>query len=79
MRRILIISLYFLCSTVVSLAAERYYNVPFYDKWSHVPSEKLIKIAEDYTKQPTMRDSALVCYTVLANRYLEGKHTKNDI
>ncbi len=79
MRRILIISLYFLCSAVVTFAAERYYNVPFYDKWSHVPSDKLIKIAEDYTKQPTMRDSALVCYTVLANRYLEGKHTKDDI
>lgn len=43
-----------------------------YHQWLELSSDQLLKMGDDYTKAGTHNDSAMVCYTIIANRYGKG-------
>lgn len=59
------------------------YDLTFYDRWASLPGERLFKMARGFIAERNMPDSALVCYTVLANRYyersLEGEELRRSM
>lgn len=60
-------------------AARIDYNVAFYDQWSSFTNKQLLAKAKAYLYQKDKIDSALVCYTVAANRYYERSLNDEDI
>jgi len=79
MRKLLYILLLLLLSVSPSVRGEavaaRNYNVEFYDRWVDLPTETLMErgihfLRPDGNKE-VQRDSALLCYTIVANRYYE--------
>lgn len=62
-----------------AVAATNDVAISLYNRWERLPSEQLMKMGERYrciTRQP---DSALVCYSIVANRYYQGHQTRDDI
>lgn len=53
--------------------------MPFYDAWNSLPSDTLLVRAYDFLVAKDKADSALVCYTIVANRYYEGRNSERDI
>ena len=60
-------------------AEARVYNVPFYDAWNGLPSDTLLARGYRFLVEGGSADSALVCYTIVANRYYEGRRSSRDI
>lgn len=60
----------FQSSHICLFAADVKYDVGFYDRWTGETSQELTDKAVGYTDS-NMPDSALVCYTIVANRYIE--------
>lgn len=50
----------------------------FYSKWAAYSNEQLLEKGRGYAKNQKMMDSALVCYTVIANRYYDGIKSEKD-
>lgn len=44
----------------------------YYYQWMSLPAEQLIQMGNRYSTDNQAVDSALVCYTIVANRYREG-------
>lgn len=44
----------------------------FYDSYTHLPQKKLVTLGDDFLHRKGMFDSALVCYTIAADRYDKG-------
>ena len=40
-----------------------------YHDWLQRPSGELLQMGDRFSKSPTMQDSAMVCYTIIADRY----------
>ncbi|MBQ9645401.1 MAG: helix-turn-helix domain-containing protein [Prevotella sp.] len=40
-----------------------------YERWQQLPSELLMQMGSSYAEQTGMPDSALVCFTIVSNRY----------
>ena len=62
-----------------AIAATNDVAISLYNRWERLPSEQLMKMGEQYrciTRQP---DSALVCFSIVANRYYQGHQTRDDI
>jgi len=60
-----------LCANAEAVAAKQY-NVEFYDRWANLPTDTLMAWGSRYLNNNIKRDSALLCYTIVANRYYEG-------
>ncbi len=62
-----------------AIAATNDVAISLYNRWERLPSEQLMKMGERYrciTRQP---DSALVCFSIVANRYYQGHQTRDDM
>jgi len=53
-------------------------GVRYYDRWSSLPSRVLSEKGAAFMKQGDKFDSALVCYSVLANRYYEKRIDRGE-
>lgn len=69
-KRVLLMLVSMLFVAMVSRAARAPYKVAFYDRWGGIPSEQLNDKAYHFIARKEI-DSALVCYSVVANRYYE--------
>ncbi len=78
-KRILIISS--LLFIVISLRADRPFtgDTVSYGKYNMYDSDKLLEMADKFASDPHKSDSALVCLSVVANRYYEDSTDKNKI
>jgi len=65
-------------TTWVVAATAREYNVKLYNSWVQVPTDTLLQCGQRYMHNVDSRDSALVCYSIVANRYYEGKLTTTE-
>ncbi len=50
-----------------------------YERLEHMPSEQLMKMGGRYYYTTRQLDSALVCFSIVANRYYQGKQGQADI
>lgn len=50
----------------------------FYSRWTAYGNEQLLEKGRKYASNPQLMDSALVCYTVIANRYYDGIKSEKD-
>lgn len=53
--------------------------VSLYERWEHLPSGQLMQMGEQYRNVTRQPDSALVCFSIVANRYYQGHQTRDDI
>lgn len=56
-------------------ATEAAVRMPNYDRWKDLPSQALLDMGSDYWRVDKV-DSALVCFTILSNRYSEKMTSK---
>ena len=61
------------------LASRQGHHLPFYDHCSKLPTDTLLAMGERYGLDPEYTDSALVCFSVVANRYYERNLTEPEI
>lgn len=61
----------------INTDAEEY--TQFYSRYMNCPSEKLLQIGNSYINQPNKTDSALICFSIVANRISDNmpNHEKN--
>jgi AraC-like DNA-binding protein len=77
-RRNLILICLFLCS-LLSFSAKQEYRLKCYDQWSKLSSAKLMDMGCNYANILMKPDSALVCFSVVANRYYESNLNNDDL
>lgn len=65
--RLRIVFLLLLCA--FTLGAKAAGQPDFYRRFMSIPSEKLFKMAGDFQSKENLRDSAVVCYTIIGRRY----------
>jgi len=58
--------------------AARNYNVEFYDRWAQLPADTLLARGHRYLDAAEKRDSALLCYSIVANRYYERRQNDKE-
>lgn len=68
--------LLFLLSASFASADNKKQGVGNYKKWAQLSSEELLKKGHYYYVKANLPDSAMLCYSIVANRYYEAK--KND-
>lgn len=73
-----LLSVIFLLLTVQVHATEREDLLHVYNTWSRLPSKDLCDKAYSYLSRPATRDSALVCYNILQNRYNDHQIKSGD-
>lgn len=76
--------IFLLAALPLSLHAERFdYRSAAYNRLEAMPGGKLLDLAYSYLDDEEKRDSALLCYTILANKYytdnLKGKDLQRSI
>ena len=54
-------------------------TIRLYDKWSNLTSEQLMLMGERYRMVYLQPDSAMVCFSIVANRYYQGYRNRDDI
>jgi AraC-like DNA-binding protein len=54
-------------------------DIPSYDHWEKLSNEQLMQKGEYYRNEAFMPDSALVCFSIVANRYYQGHQNHDDI
>lgn len=79
LRRLFLIYCLLIVSVVSAVAARTQYNVRFYDRWNKLPSDVLMKKGTYYVVRPEYKDSALVCFSVVANRYYNPDNHKTTL
>ena len=62
-----------------AIAATNDVAISLYNRWEHLPSEQLMKMGEQYCNVTHQPDSALVCFSIVANRYYQGHRSHEDI
>lgn len=62
-----------------AIAATNDVAISLYSRWEHLPSERLMKMGEQYCNVTHQPDSALVCFSIVANRYYQGHRSHEDI
>lgn len=77
----LIVIMAMICHSVTTFGtpARETYPIPLYNEWAYLPADSLMAMGKRYVQIPDMRDSALVCYTIVANRYFERRQTKDEL
>jgi len=69
-----------LCASAEAVAA-RNYNVEFYDRWADLPTDTLVHRGYYYlcnADNAADRDSALLAYSIVANRYYDSKLSNEE-
>lgn len=80
MKHALLTSLLALLSLVAVMAAEHRFELePVYDRWSHLPSDSLLSMGKDFLASDENKDSALVCYSIVSNRYYQGRQDRDEL
>ena len=62
-----------------AIAATNDVAISLYNRWERLPSEQLMKMGTRYSNVTRQPDSALVCFSIVANRYYQGHQTRGDI
>lgn len=57
--------------TFAAPTAEKAYHLPFYDQCTALPTDTLLSMGARFSDDLSATDSALVCYSVVANRYYQ--------
>ncbi len=81
-RQIPIRILAFLLVTIVAgqaVAAGDDVAMSLYERWEHLPGDKLIQMGYHYRNVARQPDSAMVCFSIVANRYYTHKLGREDI
>jgi AraC-like DNA-binding protein len=60
-------------------AARSGFSLKNYDRWAKLPWNQLAQMGDSYLKQEDKLDSALLCYTIMSNRYYEEELTKDEL
>ena len=68
-----------LCLLCMPTFAQTDSDIPSYDHWDKLSSEQLIQKGEYYRNEAFMPDSALVCFSIVANRYYQEHQNHDDI
>lgn len=68
-RRIIRFSFFFLVLSGMSICCKASLQPEYYYQWLSIPSEQLLKMGNQYCYSNQAPDSALACYTIVANRY----------
>lgn len=50
-----------------------------YEQWHKLPGSQLVRMGSDYTMRQNSADSALVCYTIVANRRMSRNLDKDEL
>ena len=53
--------------------------VSLYERWENLPSDKLVQMGYHYRNVARQPDSAMVCFSIVANRYYTHKLDRADI
>lgn len=77
-RNIITFFLLLIITRIYASAANEKYDVAFYDRWVNESSRTLTDKAQTYTSLENMTDSAVVCYTIVANRYYERSQDEKE-
>lgn len=72
--KLLLSFIFSFCISLSLHAASDKYNVAFYDKWEKVPDEELLATGARLQSKGEP-DSAMVCYSVIVNRYHENNNS----
>jgi AraC-like DNA-binding protein len=67
------------CLLCLPTFAQNEADIPSYDHWDKLSSEQLMQKGEYYRNEALMPDSALVCFSIIANRYYQGHQNREDI
>ena len=62
-----------------AIAATNDVAISLYNRWERLSSEQLMEMGARYRAVAIQPDSALVCFSIVANRYYQGHHSKDDI
>ena len=57
---------------------EVYTGMDFYDRWIGLPDKQLMQMGNGFMARPGFTDSAMVCYSIVANRLLSGSSNDNE-
>ena len=59
----------------LTMAADETYKSfeSHYSRWNQLTSEQLIEKGNDFMRLPEKYDSAMVCFSILSNRYYENR------
>lgn len=74
-----VIVLIVLMFSLGSLAANADFKLDVYDRWAKIPKEKLMAMGKDFIMKENCQDSALLCFTIVANRYYDKSAKEADI
>lgn len=72
----------FLLISIVALQAMASTNdvaISLYNRWENLPSDKLVQMGYHYRNVARQPDSAMVCFSIVANRYYTHKLDREDI
>ncbi len=61
------------------MAYRQGHHLPFYDHCAKLSTDTLLAMGERYALEPEFTDSALVCFSVVANRYYERNLSEKEI
>ncbi len=61
------------------MAATNDVTISLYNQWESLPNQRLMEMGEHYRNVTRQPDSALVCFSIVANRYYQGHQTRDDI
>ena len=53
--------------------------ISLYDDWNKLTSKQLMQLGENYRNEELKPDSALLCFSIVANRYYQGHKSIGDI
>lgn len=62
-----------------SFAATNDVAISLYNRWENLPSKQLMQMGERYRSITRQPDSALVCFSIVANRYYQGDQNREDV
>lgn len=80
MKKLFHIILLVLLTIMNGLAAEHKFELePVYDRWAQLPSDSLLSMGEKFLSMDDGKDSALVCYSIVSNRYYQGKQNREEL
>lgn len=74
-----LLALCLMLSSLTLWAAKGDRRTAIFDHWNQLSSRELANKAYQFLGQDNKHDSALVCYSVIVNRYYEGRRSKDDV
>ncbi|MBQ9646006.1 MAG: helix-turn-helix transcriptional regulator [Prevotella sp.] len=75
----MLLALSLMLSSLTLWAAKNDRRTAIFDHWNQLSSRVLANKAYQFLGQDDKHDSALVCYSIIVNRYYEGRRSKDDV